>query len=97
MAVATHLGSDREQVVRTDLAGLAAGTFDPMSVVVLVAEGAGVGPTPRLAWSTVPEPGDAGDGVTATAAGRRRPRGPPPAGMARPSACRSPPTNTATG
>ena len=64
VAVATHLGSDREQVVRTDLAGLAAGTFDPMSVVVLVAEGAGVGPTPRLAWSTVPEPGDG-----ATAAG----------------------------
>ena len=69
VAVATHLGSDREQVVRTDLAGLAAGTFDPMSVVVLVAEGAGVGPTPRLAWSTVPEPGDAGDGMTATATG----------------------------
>jgi precorrin-6Y C5,15-methyltransferase (decarboxylating) len=67
VAVATHLGGDREQVVRTDLAGLAGGTFDPMSVVVLVAEGAGVGPSPRLAWSTVPEPGDAGGAAAAPA------------------------------
>lgn len=48
VAVASHLGGDRERVVRTDLAGLAAGSFDPMSVVVLVAEGAEVAGAPLV-------------------------------------------------
>lgn len=34
-AVCSRLGEDDESVVQTDLAGLAAGTFDPLSVVVL--------------------------------------------------------------
>jgi precorrin-6Y C5,15-methyltransferase (decarboxylating) len=53
VAVATHLGGEREALARTDLAGLAGGTFDPMSVVVLVAEDAGVAGGPRLAWPPV--------------------------------------------
>ncbi|WP_421121425.1 precorrin-6y C5,15-methyltransferase (decarboxylating) subunit CbiE [Aquihabitans daechungensis] len=36
VAVATRLGEAGEAVTRTDLAGLAAGTFDPMSVVVFL-------------------------------------------------------------
>ncbi|MCU4187446.1 precorrin-6y C5,15-methyltransferase (decarboxylating) subunit CbiE [Acidiferrimicrobium sp. IK] len=35
VVVASHLGDARESVTRTDLAGLAAGAFDPMSVVIL--------------------------------------------------------------
>ena len=35
VAVCSHLGSEQEQIIRTDLAGLAAGTFDGMSVTVL--------------------------------------------------------------
>jgi precorrin-6B C5,15-methyltransferase / cobalt-precorrin-6B C5,C15-methyltransferase len=50
VAVASHLGGDREQVTHTGLDGLAAGTFDAMSVVVLVAEGAELAETPSLAW-----------------------------------------------
>jgi precorrin-6Y C5,15-methyltransferase (decarboxylating) len=52
-AVASHLGDDRETVTVTTLAGLAAGHFDPMSVVVLRGRGAAppaVGPAARLAW-----------------------------------------------
>lgn len=36
--VCSHLGEATESIVRTDLAGLAAGTFDPLSVVVLTSE-----------------------------------------------------------
>jgi precorrin-6B C5,15-methyltransferase / cobalt-precorrin-6B C5,C15-methyltransferase len=36
VAVVTRLGEPGEQLVRTDLEGLAAGSFDPMSVVILV-------------------------------------------------------------
>lgn len=48
--VGSHLGEDDETVVRTDLAGLAAGTFDPLSVVVLVAPGAGVAAVAQRTW-----------------------------------------------
>ncbi len=46
VAVASRLGSTEESVTETDLAGLAAGTFDPLSVVVLV----GPGGLPLLGW-----------------------------------------------
>jgi len=49
VAVASHLGSDREVVIETDLVGLAEGTFDPMSVVVLRAPSASEH-TARLSW-----------------------------------------------
>ncbi len=49
VAVCSHLGTRDESVVETDLAGLAAGTFDPRSVVVLVA-GEPVAAAPSLAW-----------------------------------------------
>lgn len=47
VVVATRLGEPHEELVRTDLAGLAAGSFDPMSVVVLLDPAAPVpdGPT----------------------------------------------------
>jgi hypothetical protein len=35
VAVCARLAEPDESVTRTDLAGLAAGTFDPLSVVVL--------------------------------------------------------------
>src|SRR5205085_3568608 len=44
VAVCTRLGLARERVTHTDLDGLAAGTWDPLSVVVLV--GWRVGPKP---------------------------------------------------
>ncbi len=50
VAVCSRLGAEDESVVETDLAGLATGTFDPRSVVVLVA-GEPVAATPSLAWS----------------------------------------------
>lgn len=46
--VASRLGEDDEQVVRTDLAGLQAGTFDPLSVVILTPPPARQGP--GLSW-----------------------------------------------
>lgn len=48
VAVCSHLGTQDEQVVRTDLAGLAAGTFDGLSVVVLVHSQPS--PSPTLRW-----------------------------------------------
>jgi precorrin-6Y C5,15-methyltransferase (decarboxylating) len=45
--VCSRLGTDRESVTETDLAGLAAGTWDPVSVVVLL-DGASTAPV--LAW-----------------------------------------------
>lgn len=48
--VCTRLGEAGETVTRTDLAGLAAHTFDPMSVVVLVAPGAEVAPVASTGW-----------------------------------------------
>jgi precorrin-6B C5,15-methyltransferase / cobalt-precorrin-6B C5,C15-methyltransferase len=43
VAVCSRLGTDDEAVVRTDVRGLASGTWDPLSVVLLIA-GDGVGP-----------------------------------------------------
>lgn len=48
--VCSHLGEDAESVTRTDLDGLGAGSFDPLSVVVLVAPGREIAPDARLAW-----------------------------------------------
>jgi precorrin-6Y C5,15-methyltransferase (decarboxylating) len=50
VAVCTRLGLDGERVSRTDLAGLAAGTWDPLSVVVLLRDAA-PGGGPALAWA----------------------------------------------
>lgn len=47
--VVSRLGEPDEAVHRCDVAGLAAGTFDPMSVVVLV-DGSGIADTPALSW-----------------------------------------------
>ncbi len=49
VAICSRLGWPDEQVARTDLEGLAAGCWDPLSVVVLV-RGAPVAPAPQLAW-----------------------------------------------
>jgi precorrin-6Y C5,15-methyltransferase (decarboxylating) len=50
VAVASHLGDARESVTHTDLAGLVAGTFDPMSVVVILPSGPASGSGATLAW-----------------------------------------------
>ena len=49
VAVCARLGSGAERVDRTDLAGLATGTWDPLSVVVLL-RGDGVEGRRSLAW-----------------------------------------------
>jgi precorrin-6B C5,15-methyltransferase / cobalt-precorrin-6B C5,C15-methyltransferase len=49
VVVCSRLGHDDEVVTRTDLDGLAAGCWDPLSVVVLL-DGGGVGAAPVLAW-----------------------------------------------
>lgn len=48
--VCSHLGEPGETVARTDLPGLAEGTFDPLSVVVLVAPAAEVALTAGTGW-----------------------------------------------
>lgn len=48
--VCSRLGEPGEAVVRTDLDGLAGGSYDPLSVVVLVAPGAGVASTAATGW-----------------------------------------------
>jgi precorrin-6B C5,15-methyltransferase / cobalt-precorrin-6B C5,C15-methyltransferase len=48
--VCTRLGEPGESVTQTDLAGLATGAFDPLSVVVCVAPGYGVAPAARGGW-----------------------------------------------
>lgn len=51
VTVCARLGHDDEAVTRTDLAGLAAGSFPPLSVVILQAPGALDGDgAPTLAW-----------------------------------------------
>lgn len=54
VTVASHLGTERETVTRTDLAALAAGHFDPMSVVILhdrsPTRSPGRSSGPGLAW-----------------------------------------------
>lgn len=49
VAVVSRLGEAGQAVTRTDLAGLAAGTFDPLSVVIVLDPGAGRC-SPSLAW-----------------------------------------------
>ncbi|MCU1389110.1 MAG: cobL1 [Ilumatobacteraceae bacterium] len=49
VVVASRLGETDEQITHTDVDGLAAGQFDPMSVVLLVAPSAGV-TAPTLSW-----------------------------------------------
>jgi precorrin-6Y C5,15-methyltransferase (decarboxylating) len=48
--VCSRLGTTEETVTRTDLSGLAAGTFDPLSVVVLVTPGREVAPAAATGW-----------------------------------------------
>jgi precorrin-6Y C5,15-methyltransferase (decarboxylating) len=52
VVVASRLGLEGEAVVHTDLPGLAAGTWDPLSVVIILKTGAGsgIGPRPVLQW-----------------------------------------------
>ena len=50
VTVASHLGDEHETVTSTDLAGLAAGAFDPMSVVVLHDRPSRAQAGPTLAW-----------------------------------------------
>ena len=49
VAVCSRLGLAGEEVLRTDLDGLASGTWDPLSVVVLL-RGRPVAAAPRLSW-----------------------------------------------
>jgi len=48
--VCSHLGEPEETIHRTDLDGLAAGTFDPLSVVLLAAPDAEVALTAGTGW-----------------------------------------------
>ena len=48
--VCSRLGTTQESVNEVDVAGLAAGTWDPVSVVVLLDNEAHVAPRPALAW-----------------------------------------------
>jgi precorrin-6Y C5,15-methyltransferase (decarboxylating) len=50
VAVCSRLGAPDEAITRTDLAGLAAGSFDPLSVVVLLTSGGAVASRKSLAW-----------------------------------------------
>jgi precorrin-6Y C5,15-methyltransferase (decarboxylating) len=52
VAVVSRIGDAAERVHRLDLDGLADGSFDPMSVVIVLARasGPGLGPGPALAW-----------------------------------------------
>lgn len=68
VAVCSRLGLEGEEVVETDLAGLADGTWDPLSVVVLLAPdrlpGVGTaGGTRTLAWGLGEERFDHRDGM----------------------------------
>ena len=48
--VMSRLGESDESVVRTDLAGLAGGSFDPLSVLVLTVDGQPIAPEAVIAW-----------------------------------------------
>lgn len=70
VAVCSRLGLEDEMVVETDLAGLAAGTWDPLSVVILLAPdgplgGGGLGDdgAKTLAWGLPEERFDHRDGM----------------------------------
>jgi precorrin-6Y C5,15-methyltransferase (decarboxylating) len=54
VAVCSRLGLDGERVSRTDVAGLAAGTWDPLSVVVLWRAPAATARGPVRAWAAEP-------------------------------------------
>ncbi|MEQ1698607.1 MAG: precorrin-6y C5,15-methyltransferase (decarboxylating) subunit CbiE [Ilumatobacteraceae bacterium] len=49
VVVASRLGETDEHIEHTDLDGLAAGQYDPMSVVLLIADHTGID-EPRLSW-----------------------------------------------
>ncbi len=51
VAVFARIGESEEQIAHTDLAGLAAGEFDPMAVVVLRARTDRSGPNMQVAWA----------------------------------------------
>ncbi len=48
--VCSHLGDQDESITRTDLAGLAAGTFDPLSVLILTGEPQPTAANAIVAW-----------------------------------------------
>lgn len=48
--VCSNLGTAEESVTRTDLAGLAAGTFDPLSVVILTCQPQPIATNAIVAW-----------------------------------------------
>jgi precorrin-6B C5,15-methyltransferase / cobalt-precorrin-6B C5,C15-methyltransferase len=50
LVVCTRLGEGDEAIVETDVAGLVAGRWDPLAVVVLLDADAAVAPAPVLAW-----------------------------------------------
>lgn len=62
VAVCSRLGLAAESVTRTDLDGLAAGTWDPLSVVVLLA-GDGVAAHPSPGWGLADEAFEHRDGM----------------------------------
>lgn len=48
--VCSRLGEANEQVIRTDIAGLAAGTFDPLSVLILTGEAQPIATNAIVSW-----------------------------------------------
>ncbi|MEM8621583.1 MAG: precorrin-6y C5,15-methyltransferase (decarboxylating) subunit CbiE, partial [Actinomycetota bacterium] len=50
VVVCSRLGEADESIVRTDLDGLAAGSFDPLSIVVLTSEAQPLAPEAVVAW-----------------------------------------------
>jgi precorrin-6Y C5,15-methyltransferase (decarboxylating) len=63
VTVCARLGHDDEAVTRTDLDGLAAGSFPPLSVVVLETPGALDDASPTLAWGRPDDAYDHRDGM----------------------------------
>lgn len=75
VAVCSRLGSAEERVVELSLAELAAGRFDPLSVVVVVGPGA----LPLTGWGARPEDADPADARGAASGAAARFVEPPPA------------------
>ncbi len=106
VVVASRLGEDDEQVTRTDLAGLAAGGFDPLSVVLLVEPDAAAD-EPSISWGRPEDEFAHRAGmitkseVRAVALGQARCPGPACSGMSGPAAgrwaSRPPPSRLACG
>jgi precorrin-6Y C5,15-methyltransferase (decarboxylating) len=61
-AVASHLGDESESVTTSDLSAVAAGVFDPMSVLVIT-RAVGRQPGPALAWGLPEQQFDHRDGM----------------------------------